>query len=459
MHKSPEAKPSRSNTDSARNSQDDAGARGAPAQREVPSPASPGTESSNTVPDKDNPEGNIIIQPFRWGVDSLYLSFKGSVFVGVEAELKKLKALAQSPNPLEVAKAQYRIGERIFQVKDRGAGLFPYILEDPAFRLQIPKATSKALPLAYVKLSSGYLASVAVEIAEAEARQIAAEFGIIEDAARVGRIDLFVDFVTGVNLEGWDRSAWVTRASAINNYSVDGRFTGWAIGVGGPIAMRLYDKTLEIQKSGKEYLKTLWREVGWNDESLVWRLEIQLKREVLSQLGLKNFASVAESLNGIWGYALTEWLRLTLPSASDHKRSRWPVHPLWAALASIDWETQGGPLLRQFPKHQAPSDEWLFSSGLRPIVAFMAKTGITDFQIALDTFQRDMVAFHEEQADRIGLRFVTYLREKVELKAREFCTIYNAAKTAEEERKRKIDAYAEEYRRQSDGFNPAGVEK
>lgn len=66
----------------------------------------------------------------------------------------------------------------------------------------VPKVTSKALPLAYVKLSSGYLASVDVEIAEAEARQIAAEFGIIEDTARVGRTDLFVDFVTGVDLEG-----------------------------------------------------------------------------------------------------------------------------------------------------------------------------------------------------------------------------------------------------------------
>ena len=433
------------------NPPDDVGEQGAGAQR-LPLLGGSQVESSNTTCDKDNHDGDIFFQPLRWGVDSLYLSFKGSVFVGVEAELKKLKTLAQSPDPLEVAKAQYRIGERIFQVKDRGAGLFPYILEDPAFRLQIPKATSKALPLAYVKLSSGYLASVDVEVAEAEAHKIAEEFGTIDGATRVGRVDLFVDFVTGVDLESWDRSAWITRASAINTYSVDGKFTGWAIGVGGPIAMRLYNKTIEIEKSGKEYLKALWREVGWDGQAEVWRLEIQLKREVLTQLGLTDFPVVAGNRNGLWSYALTEWLKLTLPSASDHKRSRWPIHPLWAALASIDWETKGGPLLREYPKHYAPSDDWLFSSALRPIVAYMAKSGITDFQIALDTFQRYLLSYHEEQAHRQGVRFETYLHGKVELKAREFCTLYNLDEIADEDKRRaEVEAYAKEYRRQSDG--------
>ena len=63
--------------------QDDTGAQGAGAQRLPLGEASPGTESSNTVPDKDNPQGNIIIQPFRWGVDSLYLSFNLKKAVGL----------------------------------------------------------------------------------------------------------------------------------------------------------------------------------------------------------------------------------------------------------------------------------------------------------------------------------------------------------------------------------------
>ena len=34
------------------------------------------------------------------------------------------------------------------------------------------------------------------------------------------------------------------------------------------------------------------------------------------------------NLNGLWSYATTDWLRLTIPTPEDEPRSRWPVHPL-----------------------------------------------------------------------------------------------------------------------------------
>ena len=76
----------------------------------------------------------------------------------------------------------------------------------------------------------------------------------------------------------------------------------------------------------------------------MWRLEFEFRREVLAQLQLDALPSVLEHLNGLWSYATTEWLKLCIPSEADKTRSRWPIHPLWMALASIDWETPGGPL-------------------------------------------------------------------------------------------------------------------
>lgn len=38
-------------------------------------------------------------------------------------------------------------------------------------------------------------------------------------------------------------------------------------------------------------------------------------------------------------------LRLTLPNEADETRSRWPIHPLWQALSSVDWEGNGAPLV------------------------------------------------------------------------------------------------------------------
>ena len=86
--------------------------------------------------------------------------------------------------------------------------------------------------------------------------------GTLEGSARVSRIDLYVDFVSDLDMEAWGRTAWLTRARSVNAYAVDDRFSGWAIGMGGPMAARLYDKTLELAKSGKNWLKPLWMTRG-----------------------------------------------------------------------------------------------------------------------------------------------------------------------------------------------------
>ena len=96
-------------------------------------------------------------QPLRWGVDSLYLSAHGALDTDTDRRLKDLKQLAQSQETHDQAKAQYPIGAHIFEVKDKGSRLYPYALEDGAFRIQ--PSRSKRLPWAYAKVSAGYLAA------------------------------------------------------------------------------------------------------------------------------------------------------------------------------------------------------------------------------------------------------------------------------------------------------------
>jgi len=420
-----------------------------------PSRASGDAAPSNTASHKCS---NPYFLPLRWGVDSLYLSYSGSLHHRVEKELSKLKAFAQSQEQPRVVLAQYPVEGHVFAVRDKGAGLFPYVLDDFALRLQLSKHLSK-LPLAYVKVSSDYLAAHEPEDASIEAYSVVSHLGDCRDFGKVGRIDLFVDFVTNVDLESWDRTAWVTRASAINAYSVDGEFSGWAVGVGGAIAARLYNKTLEIQKSHKDYLKGLWLESGWDGSASVWRLEMQLKREVLGQLGLRTVDEVLNNLGGIWAYSTTEWLRLSIPSPSDSTRSRWPVHPLWDLLASVDWETPGGPLLRGYPEANVPDDGWIFQAGLRPIVSYMGKNRYTDFHSALPRFLDDMVAFLDEEAHRKGLGVSDYVQERAQQKIREYGTGYNLEDVpSDDPRRRELDVHEEEireraraYRKQTNG--------
>ena len=304
--------------------------------------------------------------------------------------------------------------------------------------------------MAFVKVSSGYLAHVSPIEAEKTLCALLSELGEIRDAANVSRIDLFTDFVTSENIE-WDRKAWVTRAASIDTFSVNGQFSGWMIGKGGILSARLYNKILEIQKSRKEYLFELWRKAGWNPGHPVWRLEFEFKRELLTQNGLYKLDQVMNHLNGLWNYATTEWLRLTIPNQDDQTRARWPVHPLWGFLSSVDWESHGGPLLRRFDPKRIPGNDKLFNLAFSHLTAFMAREGITDLYEGQEAFITALYHYHENKAYRLGLPFDDYVAEKVALKARQFNTLLNHPEFEEERNIREQAKAAREYRKAADG--------
>ncbi|SFK69481.1 hypothetical protein SAMN05216302_101286 [Nitrosomonas aestuarii] len=404
-----------------------------------------GTPPSNTVPNNCN--NTEYFKLLRFGVDSLYLSYPGEILPEVDDELKELKQIAQSPEPHQQVKAQYPVDDHIFEVKDKGKGFFLYRLQDNAYHIQLSR--SRSLPFAYVQLSSEYLTYRRPLEAEKALRRVLDQLGTVHESANVSRIDLFVDFVSSENMESWNRHAWVTRASAINAYSIEREFSGWTIGAGGVISCRLYDKTLEINKQSKKfYLHELWKKTGWNGQDKVWRLEFQLKREVLTQKNLSKLAEVLDNLNGLWSYATTEWLRLTLPNLDDQTRSRWPVHPLWGYLSSVDWQTDGGPLSSRFNNARMPGDDWLCRNGFSALVSFMAREGIQDFDAGVEAFKATLYGYHERKSFYLGLTFDDYVQEKIAIKARQFNSILNKTEADEQAR---LDKLAREYRKQSEG--------
>lgn len=393
-----------------------------------------GEDGKGSLPTNREPHNsnNDYFKLLRFGVDSLYLSYQGEIFPEVQERLIKLKQLAQHPEADQQALAQFSIAGHIFEVKDKGSSVFPYVLEDGAFRIQLSRA-SKRLPMAYVKLSSRYLSSVTPKKAEEHLRGILNELGTLTDSAHVSRLDLCADFVSNENMESWGREAWVTRGKSIAAYAVAEQFTGWTVGLGGVIACRLYNKLLEIFESGRADLLPLWAVGGWNSGEPIWRVEFQFRREVLAQHGLVSLDSLLANLNGLWSYASTEWLRLTIPNPDDQTRSRWPLHPLWGYLSSVDWETDGGPLARSFKATRLPDDKRIFALGASSIASYMAKHGITDYGDGLDRYLFDLYSHLQTSGDFMGLSAEQVMLEKVRVRAKEFNTILNIN---EEEQKR-----------------------
>lgn len=399
------------------------------------------TPPTNRVSNKYDPD---YFQPLRWGIDSLYLSFAGSLHLDQEAKLERLKKLAQTIQPADQATAQLQVNEHIFEVLDKGARLFPYALEDNCFRIQLSRNRAKSMPMAYVKISSEYLTHKSVNDIVSDLTSVLSVLGVLESPPKVSRIDLFVDFASNEDMESWKRDAWVTRAEDINQYSVKGVFSGWTIGLGSPMSARLYNKLLEIVTSKKGYLVPLWNEAGWNGETPIWRLEFEFKRDILSQLDVQALSVALQNLNGLWSYATTDWLKLTIPSETDTNRSRWPIHPLWICLASIDFETTGGALSREFSPQRVPSDKRLFEAGFSVITSYMARGQVTDFYEGLRGFCRDLYAHFDSRAIVLGTTLGDFVEERVSVKARRFNTILN----------KQISDYEllkEEYRKQSGG--------
>lgn len=407
--------------------------------------SSKGTPPSNTVPYNCNSE---YFKLLRVGVDSLYLSYQGELFPEVKERLAKLKQWAQHPEADQQAQAQYAIAGHIFEVKDKGSSIFPYVIEDGAFRISLSR-TSKKTPMAYVKMSSRYLCSIKPIEAEKHLHNILSELGILNSSAHVSRIDLCADFVSHENMEAWGREAWITRGKKIDAHAVNEKFTGWSIGLGGKISCRLYNKLIEIHASGRTDLVPLWKEAGWIEGEPVWRVEFQLMRDVLAEHGLISLGSVLANLNGLWSYASTEWLRLTLPNPDDQTRSRWPIHPLWGYISSIDWETSLNTLSRSFQATRLPEDKRILALGISSMASYMAKHGIIDFDEGLDRY---LLAIHQHlhaSGEFIGLSAEDMILEKVRLRGKEFNTILNINEA--EQKGLVIERAAKDYRKAKDG--------
>jgi len=383
-----------------------------------------GAPPTNRAPCNYNPE---TFQALRYGVDSLYLSYPGMLSEEWDRKLAELKEQAQSESEGQQALAQVVIGGHIFEVRDKGRGRFSYVLVDNCYHIQTSNSCSKALPLAYVQISSEYLAAVGVEQAEASLRFIANTLGVVEEPANISRVDLFADFCANLRMDTFDPlEDWVTRTGAIDLHYRFGQFSGWSFGMGGDIGARLYDKTLEIEKkSRKFFLHDLWREVGWNGERQVWRIEFEAKRDVLKELGILKLDNLLQLQAALWLYLTQDWLRLAVPSFTDSNQTRWPNHALWDQITGTFQPDIEQPRLKRFSPTRLPLDERMFVHGLGGLTSFMASRGIEDIGEGIGEYFHQAKEFH---IIRSGMKYrglELYVGRKVLAKNRRFNTVNN----------------------------------
>jgi hypothetical protein len=343
------------------------------------------------------------------------------------------------------------VGGHIFEVKDKGARMFPFVLEDNTYRIQLARP-GKKLPMAYVKVSAEYLAHKGPQAIQEELRELLLELGNLTASNVVSRIDLAVDFGFPVVMDSWHRSAWVTRATEIHSYSKDQVFTGWTIGMGGITGCRLYNKIQEIVHSSKNWAMNLWLPMGWQPGEDVWRLEFEFKREFLKDRCLTSLDDVLGNLNGLWRYVTTEWLRLTVPNEADSTRTRWPTHELWSTLALVDWDSAQSTLLDKCTTARNPTELRLITVVLGAMTSYMALHRIDDRNVAINQLVANLYEYYSDVAFRKEMTFDEYLAFRIAVKSREFNTAISAPGLTDNLKQDFLDEGAEAYRRASKGW-------
>lgn len=394
-----------------------------------------GEEPSNTSP---------AISILRFGVDSLYLSFRGELHDEGRIRLEEARNSARSDSEQDRPLAQISLLDHLFQAGVSGGKLYRYLLQDHAYRIRLSGGRSKSVSLALCEIRSRYLTATGVEAAVDELRLILSAFATLEPGAGVSRLDLFVDFTAPYALDGWPDQAWVTRADFQDRHRVRGKFTGWSIGRGAMLA-RLYDKTEEIKVSRKDYLRALWSAKGWDGVAPVLRLEFQYRADALRQFGAQRYPGVMESLAGLWRYASEDWLRLTVPNPDDATRSRWPLHPLWTGIAAVPWA--GTRVLERVGVEigRVPADRRLMTAYVASLTSFMAARGITDATAAAVQLFEQSREFFEAESDRRGYGFDGYVRTRSSQKALQYGRPF--LEDREAAKRRQGDAVAAAYRK------------
>jgi hypothetical protein len=385
-------------------------------------PASAGAPPSNTAPANDNVGGDhSVTKIVGAGIDSLYLSYPGKLNEGAQRVLDRLKEQAQSRNSDLRSLAQYPIGDWIFEVSDKGARYFSYVLTDSRFRIELSRGSAENMPMAHVQVSSIALASRGVAKVVADLTETLREIGSLTGAPTVSRADLFVDIVTELDLTQIDDSQWVTRARSVAQYTQEGRRSGYVVGRGGDMLLRLYDKTLEIQRSGKNHAALAWKRGGWDGSSVVWRTEVQFRRNALRSAATRTAEDLLANSGSLWHYALGEWCRLCVPDSGDSKRSRWMTHAFWTALLAVSDFKRHSKLTRtSIRRSRAPDSGWFVDYFLGVLTSFMATYEVMNTAWAVSDLMDLCIIVLSERTKHGAIEPARFLSQKVAEKTRRF---------------------------------------
>ena len=217
-----------------------------------------------------------------------------------------------------------RLGTEEFLLASHGTGSgYPFLLQNDAFAIQCGEFNR---PNFFVTYRSEALWHQGALNLHKRFLAWAQSVAMLPDRdERLSRVDFTFDY--WINSIDFDEDHFVTLADKDNQHRKHRKVQTFTFGAS-PTVLRLYNKSDEIQEqSGKTWLYPLWG----GQEDNVWRIEWEIRKEILRARGIKTFNDLNDGQGDVLRPLVTEHTSLRIPN-EDSNSSRWPIHPLWLDL-------------------------------------------------------------------------------------------------------------------------------
>lgn len=270
-------------------------------------------------------------QPLIAGIDTLEIGYCIIQYKLSQEEwemLEEAKAGAQSTLYDKGTGVKFRGHD--FLVLRTGSGRYKIILtnEDLDIRIFMDARSGLHFPELKVRFKSTLLWRHGWQDAVSKIDEWISSWANVAEV-KISRIDIMVDVMGKLPVLTPELKEIVTRAKKKREFGTYERYaegkkpSGYRFGEG-ELICRIYDKTLEIFRSGKKWFEHLWTDNGWEKGKPVTRVEFQCRRKMIRMMGIETIEDLSSIMPDLWKYITVEWLAIRIIQKDSH-RTRWPA--------------------------------------------------------------------------------------------------------------------------------------
>jgi len=321
------------------------------------------------------------------GIDTIVVGYAVNGYKDGVGDLAVAKAASKSTQ-FENDNGVVKLGGVELQVQPRGARGYEYVAVNGDMVVKVANKVTggEAFPEVMVELRSNYLWREGWQNALDRVTAWVNQWAMVK-SDKVSRVDLCADFACGLPVLDNDFEGVVTRAMSrkafaekcpISKYKQGLKMSGYSFGKG-EMMCRIYNKTLEIEKTGKQWFYDLWAKHGYQEGDIT-RVEFQFRRDALRYHQINTIQDLKLQVADLWHYATNKWLMLKeIRDKEKTHKLRWLTTEFWfmvQKVRSFFGELTGVLRLKQFkPKYKQLTAQ---CRGLIVSIAAMAGISLTN---------------------------------------------------------------------------------